>query len=508
VFLGEVLLGNLSVRGRVRGVLTAQSIAEAGVRLQSHHRDWHTKTDDGGGFTFRGVSPGPAEIIVEADSYGRERRTITVSEDAEEVNVELKPQRVIHLKTVDDLGRPVAGVTVECTDDPRDDFRSGITDEAGAVTFRGLHFDASTLLIRLSHEEFVSFKGFSHTISTLPEASESTHTLVMARAARIQGRVLDAQTDKPLYGARLMTGQERSDDSPRDWSDVQGYYSIHGIAPGLSTVTVNLSDYAAELQTVEVKAGETATLDFRLHPAAQVKGVIKNDQGEPIAGAEIMATRWRGSETLGIHAVTDREGRFVLENAPRDEFDIAVFARGAATAHRTVKADAGTPLEITLVQATTGEEAEFAPRVRVGDGAPALTLTALNGVSIFFGDLAGKTVLLDFWATWCGPCLEDVPALTAVWEKFGARKDFAMIGVSLDDEESAVRDFVKNNPRITWPQVCGDTSGAQTAIDQYGIKMIPAVYVIGPDGRIVAAYVRVEEAAKQIEQLLKKPSPE
>ncbi|UCC30971.1 MAG: carboxypeptidase regulatory-like domain-containing protein, partial [Phycisphaerales bacterium] len=433
-YLGEMLEGKLVVIGRVVDALTDKPVAGASVNLKAQHQDWYENTDEQGHFTIKGVFPGDGELIVESEGYGREREPVARLEDFGEIIVSLKPERIVHIKMVDDSGEPIPGVTVECFDRAHDDFRTLVTDEKGTVTLRGVHFDAAALGVRLTHEEYVSSEGFDRQIVPPEQEVESTHRLVMARAGRITGRVTDAGTEKPVNGARLITGDEYSYNSPRDWASYTGNYTIRGVRPGRTTVTVHASGYAPDLKTVNVTAGGTAQLDFSLSEGATLLGTVKADDGKPVADAYVDATLWRGRSTLGLRAVTNAEGEFSITNAPRDEFEIVAMARDYGEVAKTVKVSPGKIVQITLPAGPDAGDPRSLPGLKPGDPVPDLTLTTLEGRVFSLADLKGKTVLLDFWATWCAPCIEDMPHLIAVYEKFGSRKDFLMIGISRDFE--------------------------------------------------------------------------
>ena len=506
-FLGEVLEGNLAIAGRVTDALTEQPVAAAAVVLHTYGPDRKERTDDQGRFRITGVAPGEGELVVEADGYGRERRKILKLEDTSELRITLKPERILHVNIVDDLDRPIRGVTVECADQPRGDFRTMLTDESGSTTLKGIHFDAFMLGVRLTHREFVSDSGFARQITTPSKERESRHRFVMARAGRIAGRVTE-KTGQPIHGARLFTGDEYSDDSPRDWTDEKGSFEILGVPPGAVTVTVHLRDYAPELKVAEVKAGETTTVDFQLGQGAVLEGVVKLEGGGFAASAEVVAVHWRSKNTLGLRVMTDAEGRFRMVDAPMDDFEIGVAGPGGAMVTKTVRAVPGEVVELVVPRAVNvaggrGNKSFLA----VGDPAPMLTLKTLGGETFNFTELKGKTVIVEFWATWCPPCLEEMPYLIAIHEKYATRKDLVIIGISRDFELEAVVDYLKSNPKIAWPQVFGEKGGVPKACDVFGVSSIPELFIIGPDGKVVDAHLRGPQITARVESLMKDRPP-
>ncbi|MFQ5414410.1 MAG: carboxypeptidase regulatory-like domain-containing protein, partial [Phycisphaerae bacterium] len=240
-FLGEELEGNVVVIGRVIDGRTKDPVAGVAVTLDAAERDWDATTDAKGRFTIKGAFPGRGLLIAEADGYGREREPVERLEDFGEIILTIKPERIVHVRVVDDAGRAIRGVTVECYDRPRDDFRTYVSDDQGVVTMRRVHFDAASLLLRLTHPQHVSSVGFDKTLRLPAGEIESSHTITLPRAGRITGTVVDARSGETLYGARLVTGDAYADDTPRDWSDFEGHFAIEGVAPGQVTVTVHLA---------------------------------------------------------------------------------------------------------------------------------------------------------------------------------------------------------------------------------------------------------------------------
>ena len=131
------------------------------------------------------------------------------------------------------------------------------------------------------------------------------------------------------------------------------------------------------------------------------------------------------------------------------------------------------------------------------------TLPDLKGKPFKLSSLRGKAVLLDFWATWCGPCIEDIPTLKALQRKFQA-KGFTVLAVSLDDlSPKEVALFTKDH-QVTYPVVM--TGGQDKIPDGYNIFGLPVAYLISPAGVIVRQYFGPKdggEVGRDIEATLK-----
>ncbi len=116
--------------------------------------------------------------------------------------------------------------------------------------------------------------------------------------------------------------------------------------------------------------------------------------------------------------------------------------------------------------------------VIAGEAAPNFTLTADNGRTISLNNFGGKVLLLNFWASWCPPCVEETPSLSALAKQFGP-KGLVVLAVSVDDKESAYRSFLQRfRPDFL-------TVRDQKLHEEYGTFVYPETYIIGSDGRVL-----------------------
>jgi peroxiredoxin len=129
--------------------------------------------------------------------------------------------------------------------------------------------------------------------------------------------------------------------------------------------------------------------------------------------------------------------------------------------------------------------------------APDFTRTDLDGRALSLRSYRGKLVLLNFWATWCGPCLVEMPRFAA-WQSAYGSEGLQIVGVSMDDDAAPVK-RVYDKLKLNYPVVMGD---AQLGDSFGGVLGLPLIYLIDPQGRIVGRY-QGKPDLKQLESQIK-----
>ncbi|WP_221929009.1 TlpA family protein disulfide reductase [Solitalea koreensis] len=137
-----------------------------------------------------------------------------------------------------------------------------------------------------------------------------------------------------------------------------------------------------------------------------------------------------------------------------------------------------------------------------GYRAPEISLQDVNGKMLSLSSLRGKYVLIDFWASWCAPCRNEMPSVVKLYADY-KDQNFEIFGVSLDTKkENWVKAIMDDH--ITWLQVSELKSWQSQAVRDYGIDAIPATCIIDPKGMIIAKNLHGDELKQFMKKLFNK----
>lgn len=148
------------------------------------------------------------------------------------------------------------------------------------------------------------------------------------------------------------------------------------------------------------------------------------------------------------------------------------------------------------------QKMEDMQQVNIGGMAPNFELTTPDGKKLSLYDLRGHIVLLDFWASWCGPCLAEVPNLKAIYEKYHG-KGLEILGVSLDEKEAAWKGAIERKG-LTWQHVSSLKGWKCPVAQRFKVTGIPRMYIIDAEGKIIAQDLRGEKLAEKMDELFTK----
>ena len=224
--------------------------------------------------------------------------------------------------------------------------------------------------------------------------------------------------------------------------------------------------------------------------------------------AQIVATMARAQE--GKFAEARDDFKTLLKGLDRDDQQefAASFADSLASAASVAGEFAIAKSVYDALLERFGDNAPLRSKVKddlarlemVGKPAPNLPLRDRAGVAFKLSDYHGKYVLVDFWATWCAPCVAELPALQTTYKTYKDR-GFEVVSISLDETTAPLNDFLKTHA-MPWRQVHNASAGGDL-VEAFGVNAIPATFLIDPNGKVVRLELRGSALPKALGALLK-----
>lgn len=511
-FIDATLEGAARLTGTVEIAASGKPVSGAEVSCESGGKDSHTSTDADGRFVLDQLFEGAATITVHAEGFAVERAVVAIKYRQEKTRILLRPERLVELTIATSDGNPAAEVAIEALAEPGRQHFEAVTDSRGVARIKGVGPEARLLRLRLNGTRYVRMNDFQETIDVSPanQAAEAGDNhdlepvrkrLVVQLAASIRGKIVDT-AGEPISGARIAAGRRLLYGMPMTFTLADGTYELPSLPGGPNVLTFLHVDYAPQVQEIQLHTGQAATIDVRMDAGKQIAGIVVGAKDKPTEHVRVAVDRWKGYEKLGMRTITDQEGRFAFAHAPEGELLLTFTDPATGTSVEKTIVAGSTNEKIKLEAPTVadgGTDAAPAPRARVPDGrqVPDLVMTATDGTKYKLADLRGKFIFIDCWASWCGPCVGEIPNIKRLYEATRGRPDFLLIGISLDRDRKALDNAVSDF-KMKWPQVFGPDSGADEAFDALEGTAIPYTCLIGPDGRMIAQHLRGEKLSDEV----------
>jgi len=245
--------------------------------------------------------------------------------------------------------------------------------------------------------------------------------------------------------------------------------------------SAELTTLVAQVQT-KLRNGQKAESDFA-GDLKQFDALLAEHQAEktdPVAQILLM----KAMLYLEVFDNTAK-GTELVQQLKRDYPDTTQGKNADAILENIQKKEASAKIQRTLL-----EGAKF----------PDFNEKDLAGKPLSIANYKGKIVMIDFWATWCGPCVQELPNVIKVYQK-NHDKGLEIIGVSLDDNEQKLKTFLTQK-NMTWQQYFDGKGWANKLAVKYGVESIPATFLLDGDGKILGKDLRGEALDEAVTKAL------
>jgi len=314
----------------------------------------------------------------------------------------------------------------------------------------------------------------------------------------------------------------------------QGKFILKGFAPKAQFYTIkfskadtdrNQNSFLLDNKVVTFKAAKDTLRK------AIITGLPDNDIYMDFYNHAWKPVTDSAGKIYGRLSIADHQGKVKLDSVTRKKFDdefagLEKFDQAVVTkyvmAHKNSVAAAAIVLErfinyyefnpaenaykffpLNVQNSVFGKQIQKAVELdaltSIGKPAPEFSQPDTTGKIINLKDLKGKYVLVDFWASWCGPCRRENPNVLAAYDKYHS-KGFEIISVSLDNNKNSWIKAIKAD-HLSWTHVSDLTGWKNVAASKYGVKLIPQNFLLDKDGKIIARNLRGADLDKKLSEI-------
>jgi peroxiredoxin len=217
----------------------------------------------------------------------------------------------------------------------------------------------------------------------------------------------------------------------------------------------------------------------------------------------LKATNYKSMTGIDLTQFTANQQSSILKRANIEGCDCGCKMTVAQCRNDDSTCSKGIELAKAIVKDITGISITMKAPAKNNDariGKPLdMKFTAINGKQIDLAKMKGKVVLIDFWATWCGPCIAELPNVKKTYNKLN-QKGFEIIGISLDSNENSLKRFLKKE-NMPWPQFFDGKGWNNELAKKYGIRSIPAMWLVDQEGNLIDTNAR-SNLEDKVEKLL------